>query len=201
MKGRFLQGVHWKIQNDVREHNSRTLPVEQLVGYAQRRGNALRREREEQAALERGLEVQRTARRAARAAAARKTVSHVGVAAVGEPQGGPPGPSRPYTPGRGGGPNPSWGRAPYTRAPCMACNSLEHYTRECPLLSEDTRALLEKARQERRARVTRRDNPDATPRAVAAVDPGPSSDGQQGLSSEESPEDSTSSSESGTKNP
>lgn len=141
VKGRFLQGIWWEVRTDVREHNNPSMPLEGLVRYAQRKGDICRRRNEELRAERAAEDVERRARRLARRIAAGVTTST-------------PSPSTPSPYGgkgkaRAGQTMPALSEKRPLRFPCMACNSLEHYTRNCPELSAGTRAKFAAAYAQR----------------------------------------------------
>ncbi|GAB0498840.1 hypothetical protein MMPV_010193 [Pyropia vietnamensis] len=171
VKGRFMQGAWWEVRTDIREYNSASVPLEVLVRYAQRKGDLCRRRNEEQRKLRAAEDAERRARRAA----SRRLTAGVTDTPYGKP-------SRPAyaardgaEPGVGGHRPPSkqkWERL--ARYPCLACNSLDHFTRNCPDLSVETRAKFAKARAERvRATAPTHTGTAGPSRVVAAVNSEP----------------------------
>jgi len=182
MKGRFLSGVQWELQTEVRQYNTRLLPIERLVTFAQQKGNTLRRQkrdleaslREQRETLQAALEKQERERedsRLARAAAyrARAQAAKQVVATVGEPAGtssshtaAPP--ASPSWPRRGTPGQPAGGLR------CLTCDSTEHTIRFCPGLDAGTKAKLDRVYQTRMAREAEK-TAEASPRGVVgAVD-------------------------------
>jgi len=110
-----------------------------LVPYAQRKGDACRRRHEEQQANDARRAEARRGRRAARPTPRRYVTAAVTAPIkVGEV---PPGPSP-----RGNG--RFWKGRKYN---CLACNMRGHFFRECPRLDAATKALVNKAYEERMA--------------------------------------------------
>jgi len=157
MKSRFMQGLWWEVRADVREHNTGNMPMGILVQYAQRKGDVCRRRHQEHKAEEARRAEARRERRAARPGPPRYLTAAVGESSkVGEV---PPGPSREEK-GRQGRPR---------SYPCLACNKLGHFVRECPRLDAGTRALLTQAYKERAEERSKRRENTRPAQAVAAV--------------------------------
>jgi len=156
MKSRYMQGLGWEIRADVREHNTDNMLMDLLVQYAQRKGDVCRRRHEEQQAEgARRAEVRRE-RRAARPTP-RKYVTAAVTAPnmVGEVPAGP----SPGSKGRFGQPR---------NYNCLAGNLRGHFFRECLRLDAVTKALLNKAYEERTAERPQKDQRRPT-QTVAAV--------------------------------
>lgn len=165
VRARYVQALRWEIRTDVRDYVSThpDTPIEMIVQYARRRGDQWRRldaARQEEKAKE---AAERLARRAARRTfAATVPAPHE----AGEVSRAPPGP-----PAMSARPAPGAGTAKADRKqkyPCAACNSMQHWTRECPALPETVRTQMTRARAQRLAarEAARQRSPTG---AVAAV--------------------------------
>jgi len=139
MKSRYTQGLGLEVRADVRKHNIGNMPMDLLVRYAQRKGDTCRRGHEEQQAEEARRAEARRERRAERPTPRKYVTAAVTVPTKVEEV--PPGPS-PRGRGRFGQPRT------YN---CLACNMRGHFFRECPRLDTATKALLNKAYEERTA--------------------------------------------------
>jgi len=156
MKRPYMQGFGWEIRADMREHNTGNMPMDLLVQFSQRMGDVCRSRHEKQQAGEARWAEARRERRATRPTPRKYVTAAVTVPAkVGEV---PPGPSA-RGKGRFGQPR---------NYNCLACNLRGHLFRECPRLDATTKALLNKAYEERMA-----EHPQGDPRrpkkAIAAV--------------------------------
>jgi len=137
MKSRYMQGLGWEIRAGVRERNTGNMPMDLLVQYAQRKGDVCRRRHEERQAEEARRAKDRRERRAARPTPRKYVTAAVTAPTkVGEVPAGP----SPRIRGRFGQPR---------NYNCLACNMRGHFFRECPRLDAATKALLNKAYEER----------------------------------------------------
>jgi len=139
IKSRYTQGLGWELRADLREHNTGNMPMDLLLQYAQRKGDVCRRSHDEQQAEEARLAEPRRERRAARPTPRKYVTAAVRAPTkVGEVPAGP----SPRDKGRFRQPR---------NYNCLACNMREHFFRECPRLDAATKALLNKAYEERMA--------------------------------------------------
>jgi len=139
MKSRYMQGLGWDIRADVREHNTGNMPVDLLVQYAQRKGDVCRRRHEEQQAEEARRTEARRKRRAERPTPRKYvTAAITAPTKVGDVPSGP----SPRVKGRFGKPR---------NYKCLAWNMRGHFFRECPRFEAATKALLNKAYEDRMA--------------------------------------------------
>jgi len=156
MKSRYVQGLGREIRADVREQNTGSMPMDPLGQYAQRKGDVCRRRHKERQAEEaRRAEAHRE--RPATLSSPRKyvTAAETVPTKVGEVPSGP----SPRGKGRFGQPR---------NYSCLACNMRGQFFCECPRLDAATKALLNKAYEERMAERRQEDQrrPEQT---VAAV--------------------------------
>ena len=92
MRSRYMQRLGWQIRADVREHNTRFLPMDLLVQYAQREGDVCsRNDQEKKDAEARRAEARRVRRAAPPAPRKYDTAAVTATLQVGEV---PPGPCR-----------------------------------------------------------------------------------------------------------
>jgi len=156
MKSRYMQGLGWENRADAREHSTGNMPMDLLVQYAQRKGDVCRRRYEEQHAEEARRAEARRERRPARPTPRKYVTTAVTVPTkVGEVPAGP----SPRGKGRFGQPR---------NYNCLACNTRGHFFRECPRLDAATKALLNKAYEERIAERPQEDQ-RRSKQTVAAV--------------------------------
>jgi len=136
MKSHYMQGLGWEIRADVREYITGNMPMDLLVQYAQRKGDACRRCHEEQQAEEARRAEDRRGRRATRPTPRKYvTAAMTAPTKVGEV------PACPSSRGKGRFGQPR-------NYNCLACNMRGHFFRECPRLDAATKALLNKAYEE-----------------------------------------------------
>ena len=139
MKSLYMQGLGWETRTDVREHNTGNVPMDLLVQYAERNGDVFRRRHKEQHAEEARRAEACRERRATRPTPRKYVTAAVTAPTkVGEVPAGP----SPKDTGRFGQPR---------NYNCFACNMRGHFIRECHRLDAATKALSNKAYEERMA--------------------------------------------------
>lgn len=144
-KGWFQQRVSWEVRADRRDRNGKEMPVEDLVQYAQRRGDFWSHRHTAESEEREVAEAARRAGRLTLGVAAATVPAELVAAAVG----GGGGKGTPC--GRGTTPMEK-GAAERLRHgcfPCRACNSQCHWTRKSSRLSDESRAAMDAAKAER----------------------------------------------------
>lgn len=137
VKSRFVEGIHWSVRAEGREHNTARITLAELARLAQRRVEGYRKLREEQR-REREADVKSLREEARRSREARDQWRLMKAGVVGAFGGKIPFVPTPST-------KPSDGTRTSTGDKCWNCDQVGHWAYACPKLSTRVQQLLRQA--------------------------------------------------------